>query len=242
MAQFKFAAMIFFLLLVMAFPCVSAANKVIKYKGVAKDGDRTAYIEKHTVTYSDAGELLQGVTEYVSDSGKPLAELKSDFTTSLTVPTHETRDFRSGDVQGVRREGSKVVLYYKDKDQPEKSRILASDDSDGRILIGCQGVNYYLLGKLNSLEPEIVFPLRFLIPGKLDYYDFDMKPVGTPTGSLIDFEIKVKNWILKLFAPTLYVQYDRNKRRIVKYDGISNIRGDDGKDQKVKIEYIYEGD
>ncbi len=225
--------------ILMASTTCSWANQVVRYKGVAKDGDRTVYIEKHTVEYSDTGTLLKATTEYVSESGKPIAELKSDFTTSLTVPTHLTRDLRTEEVQGLRRDGNKVVLYFKEKDKPEESRVLSSDDEEDRILVGCQGLNYYLLGNLGAIDPEKTLPLRFLIPGKLDYYDFDMKRVGEPIGDIVEFEIKVKNWLLKIFAPTLRVKYDRKKKHIVWYEGISNLKDEDGGNQKVTINYFY---
>jgi hypothetical protein len=212
---------------------------VVHYKGIAKNGDRTAYIEQHTVEYSDAGKLIKATTEYVSPTGKPIAELKSDFTSSLTIPSHVTKDMRTEEIQGLRREGNKVVMYFKDKDKPEESRVLSSDDEDDRILVGCQGLNYYLLGNLSSFDPEKTLPLRFLIPGKLDYYDFDMKQVGQQ-GDIVEFEIKVKNWFLKLFAPSLRVKYDRKQKHIVWYEGISNIKDDDGGNQKVTINYVYE--
>ena len=217
----------------------SWASQIVHYKGIAKKGERTAYIEKHTVEYTDSGKLVKATTEYVSESGKPIAEMKSDFIASLTVPTHLIKDFRTGEEQGLRRNGDKVILYFKEKDKQEKIRVLSPDDEEGRILVGCQGLNYYLLGNLSSIDPEKTLPLRFLIPGKLDYYDFDMKHKGQPQGDVVEFEIKVKNWFLKIFAPTLRVKYDRKKKHIVWYEGISNIKDDDGGNQKVTINYYY---
>ena len=213
---------------------------IVRYKGVAKKGDRTVYIEQHTVEYGKARNLLRATTEYFSPTGQLIAELKSDFTTSLTVPAHVVKDMRTEEVQGLRRDGNQVVLYFKEKGKAEESRLLSSDDEKDRILVGCQGLNYYLLGNLSSFDPRRTLPLRFLIPGKLEYYDFDMKQVGGAQGEVVEFEIKVKNWFLKLFAPTLRVKYDRNQKRIVWYEGISNIKDDEGNNQKVTINYIYE--
>src|SRR6478735_4641661 len=121
----------------------SAWAHVVRYQGVAMNGDRTAYIERHTVSYSDTGELRTAVTEYLSPAGKPIAELKSDFTTSVTVPTHVMKDLRTGEMQGLRRDGDKVVMYVKEQDKPEQSRVLSLEEGRERILVGCQGLNYY---------------------------------------------------------------------------------------------------
>lgn len=219
---------------------LSSKASIIQYQGIAKDGDKIVYVEHHTVEYNEAGKLLKATTIYVSPTQKPIAELKSDFTSSLTVPTHITTDMRTGEIQGLRREDNKVTMYFKEKDKPEKTRVLTSGDEENRILVGCQGLNYYLLENLSLVDPEKTLPLRFLIPGKLDYYDFDMKQITEPQGDIIEFEIKVKNWFLKLFAPTLRVKYDRKQKHIVWYEGISNIKDDNDKNQKVTINYVYE--
>jgi hypothetical protein len=217
----------------------AVAAKVVRYLGEAMAGGQTVYLERHTVTYDDAGSIRSAETVYEKPDGNPIASLQSDFTASLTVPAHVTTDFRTGEIQGLRRDGDKIVLFIQEKGKPEKTRVLSPEDKADRLLVGCQGLNYYLLGSLNSLDPEQILPLRFLVPGKLDYYDFDMRQVAGPPGGIVEFEIKVKNWFLRFFAPTLHVKYDRKEKHIVWYDGISNLLDDQGKNQKVTITYLY---
>jgi len=74
----------------------------------------------------------------------------------------------------------------------------------------------------------------------LDYYDFKMKKVKeSKEEGIVEFEIAVQNWFLKLFAPKLFVKYDKIKKHIVWYKGISNIKDDLGKNQIVTITYKY---
>jgi len=215
-------------------------NTTVRYRGVARTGDRVAYIEEHTVDYADSGRLLAAVTLYASESGKPIAEMHSDFRDSLTVPTHTIKDFRTGNVQGLRRENGQVVLYDRDAGKPERTRIIRDSDAESRILVGCQGLNYYLLDNLERMKPGQVLPLRFLIPGKLDHYDFQLARVSQSGAGITVFEITIKSWLLKLFAPKLLVKYDRNLKRIVWYEGLSNITNDEGHNQSVTITYSYE--
>lgn len=217
----------------------SLASHVVHYEGVARDGNRVAYVEKHAVVYDDSGRLLEATTQYVSEAGKPIAELKSDFRESLTVPTHTVRDFRSGNVQGLRRSGGKVILFDRDPGKPERTRTLVDSLAEQRILVGCQGLNYYLLDHLDMLKQGQELPLRFLIPGKLDYYDFRMRKSGESKDGIVEFEITVQNWFLHMFAPKLLVRYDRQRSQIVWYKGISNITNDAGANQVVTITYRY---
>lgn len=221
---------------------LEAVARVELVTGTASSKGKVVYIEKHRVEYADDGKLLSAETSYESPDGKPLAILKSDFTSSLTVPDHNVQDFRSGHVEGLRRENGNIVLYDKEKDKSEKSRQLTASDAGNRILVGCQGLNYYLLGNLNNGKPIQSLPLRFLIPGKLDYYDFDMKEITQPDKSVAEFEISVKSWFLKLFAPKLHAKYDRKTKRLIWYQGLSNIKNDKGDLQSVEIEYKYSDD
>jgi hypothetical protein len=213
--------------------------RIDEITGTATVDGKIVYIEKHKVEYADDGKLLRAETSYESSDGKPIAHLKSDFTTSLTVPDHIIEDYRSGDVEGLRHVNGKITLFDKEKDMPEKTRTLDDKDSEDRILVGCQGLNYYVLGHLDSAEPIKSLPLRFLIPGKLDYYDFDMKEVDQPDKNIAEFEVFIKNWFLRIFAPKLEVKYDRKTKRLIWYKGLSNIKNDKGKNQSVTIVYKY---
>lgn len=213
--------------------------KTVEITGTARADGKIVYIEKHRVQYAADGKLLSAETHYDSSEGKPLAFLKSDFTKSLTVPDHVVEDFRTGEVQGLRRENGKIVLFDREKDKSEKTRVIEDEDADKRILIGCQGLNYYVLGNLDSLDPAKPLPLRFLIPGRLDYYDFDMKEVKSDDPKIATFEIHIKNWFLRMFAPRLHAKYERKTKRLVWYEGLSNIKDEHDDNQVVTIDYVY---
>lgn len=228
-----------FLILSISFPGFAQMREQ-GVQGTASAEGKVVYIEKHRVTRNSEGKLLTAETRYESPGGNLLAVLKSDFTKSVTVPDHVVEDFRTGDIEGLRRENGKIILFDKQKGKPERSRILDEADAENRILVGCQGLNYYLLGRLDPTQPPIEhLPLRFLIPGKLDYYDFDMKELPQADPKLALFEIKVKSIFLRLFAPKLLAKYDRKTSRLVWYQGLSNIKSDAGELQNVTIEYSY---
>jgi hypothetical protein len=213
------------------------AVQTLEYHGTARVGDRIAYREHHRVETDDAGKLVRAKTLYSTEQGKPIAELDSDFRESLAVPSHTIQDFRTGNVEGLRREGTKVLMFDRPSGQPERTRALTDLDIEKRLLVGCQGLNYYLLDQLDNLSSKVEVPLRFLIPGKLDYYDFKMQKTDETQAGLVEFEITLENWLLKLFAPNLLVKYDKKAKRIAWYRGLSNLKAEDGNHQVVTITY-----
>jgi hypothetical protein len=80
--------------------------------------------------------------------------------------------------------------------------------------------------------------LKFMIPGPLDVYEFKLK-VFKVMDDKVEFEVMINNWFLKLFAPKLKMIYELKSRRLLSYEGLSNLKGADGKLMKVEIKYDY---
>lgn len=228
-------------LLILVFSASAFANQTVQYIGNAKVDGKSSYFEKQTATYDDSGRPLNSTTRYESTEGKLLAEMTSDFTESLTVPSHTIKDLRSGSILGVRWEDGKIVLFHNDVKAPDKAqetRILTTRAGEGRLLVAGQGLNFYMHENIDKLKPGQVVPLRLLIPGKLDYYDFDLE-VGSEQHGVIEFEIYAKNWFFRLLAPKFRARYELKTKRIVWYDGLSNISNDKGDTQVVTIDFNY---
>jgi hypothetical protein len=49
----------------------------------------------------------------------------------------------------------------------------------------------------------------------------------------------VNSWLLRIFTPSIEVDYDPVQKRILEYRGISTINTDDDKMQQVKVHYRY---
>jgi hypothetical protein len=63
---------------------------------------------------------------------------------------------------------------------------------------------------------------------------------GTNAAGHVNIDIVIKNRLLRLVAPSLNVVYDSNSRDLLSYQGLSNIKDEQGKPQTVTIEYDYE--
>jgi hypothetical protein len=67
-----------------------------------------------------------------------------------------------------------------------------------------------------------------------------MKYLGEEAGQYVSLKVDIQNPFLRLFAPSLKIQYDPKTRHLLKYEGLSNIPNDNGKIQNVTITYDYE--
>jgi hypothetical protein len=219
---------------------IAATTYTETYDGVAKNknGD-IVYSEHHTATFSSDGKIQTAKTDYKDASGKIVGVMNSDFTENLTTPTYNFQDLRNNDTHGIRIEAKSFVLFNKDKDNKEKTKVIPRDFAPEALVVGCQGLHYYLRDNFETIKDKKNVPLKFLIPGKLDYYSFRMNYKGESPEGLITLEIEISNAFLRIFAPNLTVQYDKKNKRLVRYDGLSNIADEKGNLQNVKITYTY---
>jgi hypothetical protein len=81
--------------------------------------------------------------------------------------------------------------------------------------------------------------LRFpyLVPSRRTFYQFKVGRTDANTnGSTMTIRLSAGNWF-SFLLPHIDVVYDIASHRILHYEGLSNIRGSDGKNYKVRSEY-----
>jgi hypothetical protein len=218
---------------------MNARGDIIKkYQGIAKIESKIVYTENHTLTYDDKNLLKQAKTEYYSADNKLLAILVSDFTKSLSSPDYEMTYITNGNKEGLRRTGDQIILFDHVAGKNERIKGIEEKKAQEKILMAGQGFNYYLIDNLEEIKAKKILPIRLLIPGKLDYYDFRVKFLDEDKTGNMNFELSVDSWVLRMIAPTLYVKYNKNEKRIVWYKGLSNIPDEKGKTQTVEINYL----
>jgi hypothetical protein len=73
------------------------------------------------------------------------------------------------------------------------------------------------------------------------YYTFRIRRLGSATfkPDAVTFALEADNWLLRLLAPKLEVQYDLTTRRLISYRGPSNLLSDNRTVQNVTITYRY---
>lgn len=215
-----------------------ASESIERYRGEArgKNGE-LIYIEKHEVVLLN-GRVSKATTQYFDDRDKLIGILSSDFSKSLTSPEYVFEDKRHGDFHGIRIKDGQLFMFNRE-DGKEESRALDQATNSNELFVGCQGLHYYLRDHMDSVRAQRNLPVKFLIPGNLDYYNFIMNYEEESKDGAVDFEIKIENWFLRLFAPSLNVTYDPKTGRLVRYKGLSNIKNARGKLQNVEITYFY---
>jgi hypothetical protein len=211
------------------------AKTTIHYGDATKNG-KIVYIEKHEIEEDDTGKVLKAKTSYLREDQSVIATLESDFSMSLTNAQHEMLDARDGRRYGVRWENGTAIMWDKKKDDKERTEKITANFAEGKLIIGGQGLHYYMRNKLSELKNKKL-AIAILIPGKLDWYSFLVEYQGEEAG-LMKFVIKAQSAFLRLFAPRLEVWYSADGK-LQRYKGLSNLSDDKGGNQSVEIKYRF---
>ena len=214
--------------------CLKAHSETQVFEAVATHEGKAVYLERHTVVYDDK-TLIRSQIEYLGPEGKPIANLVSDYTQSLSAPSYIFRDLREQSIQGLHWNGQMLELFSQKKDD----KVSVSQMYKGsELLIGGEGLIYYIGAHIHELIKVKGMDFKFVIPGRLSSFDFTIQPVSS-NNEEVTFEIKLKSWLLRLFGPRLKLIYDLQRERIKSFQGLSHIRKSDGSMMTVDVDYVY---
>lgn len=216
-----------------------AEIRIEKYSSVARDNSgNTAYEEKHEVTFNDR-QVQRASTKYLDSKGQVFGEMTSNFTKMITIPDYDFKDLRTGTSHGIKINGEKITLWNKTSDgQLSELDFFKNKFAEDTLIVGCQGLHYYLIDNLERVKEKKKVSIAYFIPGKLDYYKFTLR-LDREDDKYIYLKLSIDNFFLKLFTSALDLKYNKSDRRLVQFSGLSNITDDKDELQNVVINYKY---
>lgn len=221
-----------------ALPVEAVSSTWQSYQGEARDPDNGTllYVEQHFQRF-DADRLSERVVAYLCPSGEGMfARKRVDYTRSLTAPAFDLRDARSDYREGmVWQSEYRVALFAGALDvDPELSFASAPAD-----LVADAGFDEFVRQNWSSLTQGRSVSLRFGVPSRAGSYRFQLVPDGETTWDdrpALALKLRL-NGVLGWFAPDIRVLYDLEQKRLVRYQGLSNLRDAAGTQLQAQIAF-----
>ena len=209
------------------------SSRVERYEGIARDKNGTLlYREKHEVEYRD-DRVWKAVSRYIAPDGREIALLESEFPGTLSLPKYRFQNRVASYDEGVDCfSGKQLEVYHRGKRQK------MTFDSGW---VSGQGFHYLDQERLGQVEDGRKQEFKFLIPSKMAAYDFRIRSAGhdPKNPKLTRILLEIDQWFFRLFAPKIIATYDLDTRRLMAYEGPSNIEDEKGNVPVVRIEYSY---
>lgn len=204
-----------------------AANQ--HYLGYAYDSRDGAerYHEEHWVVRDGARQ--ERLVLYRCPGGEAFARKWVRGAVDDPAPDFALYDQRDGYREGVdTRQGVRTVYVQPRADAPMQSRRLPVVDD----AVVDAGFDAWLRA---HWQPPAT-PPRFLVPSRLDWMPLTVQARDAASQDERSFRLRLDAWY-GFAAPTLRVTYDIASRRLLRFEGPSNLRDGNGGTLTVRIEF-----
>jgi hypothetical protein len=202
-----------------------------------KDGTRQLlYKEESAETIVDR-RPAEDVTRYYDPAGSLIASRTLKFSAAGYTPDFKTEDFRTGYMEGAQVNGNTIRLFVREnKTAPVRERTFPM--AEGAVIDG--GFNQFIKDKWNDVEQGRQLAFNFMVPARLDYYSFRVTKVSESPFELV-VRIEPGSMVVRWLAGAIVVHYNKSTRRMLSYEGKSNITDGKGTNLVVRLVYPQEG-
>ena len=204
------------------------ASANLRYEeGLARNPEnkQALYTEHHWIRLNGTNPLERLVIYRCMD-GTAFARKRVNYQPSAQAPAFEFVDARKGYIEGLRYIKNKAALWHRPPGKlPEKNSVLAVQN-----LVADAGFNEFIKINWLKLRSGSALPLRFAVPTRLQAYKFNLKQTnesmfaGVPA---VTYQLKLSG-LLSLVSDPIEVTYDKASRRLLRFQGLSNLRDDTG--------------
>ncbi|MDB5272040.1 MAG: hypothetical protein JWO58_407 [Chitinophagaceae bacterium] len=219
---------------VFVFAKLNTKEEYLTYRGIATDlrSNKFYYVEEHKEIMENH-VLKETVIQYRDSAGVVMAKKVIDYSNNKVTPSFEQTDYRDGYTEGVSfSEHELIFKYRKNKSESLKSKTIQTPDN----LVVDGGFNYYIKGNWGELTDGETMVFNFAVPSQLDYFSFRLYKESEQKDAVV-FRMEPDNFVLRKLVDPIRVTYKMSTKRIVKYEGLSNINDKKGKSYLVKIMY-----
>lgn len=206
------------------------------YQGTAytSDGAHVLYREEHFL-FDDRGVATRLVL-YRCPSGQPFARKWDHDVAGAQSPDFDLTDARTGYREGVRGDSGHREVYVQTDGHAAMRSAPLSDRAETVIDAGFDAYvrkHWPDLGGTGKAHIDFVVPSRLgYVPLRVNQADADVLN-GEPVRKL---HLSMDAWY-GFAAPSLDLTYETADRRLLRFEGLSNIHDAAGKNQTVRIEF-----
>jgi hypothetical protein len=225
-----------FLLLVTASFTPQSVAADAHYVGTAYANDSHAvlYKEEHFV-FDNHGQRTRLVL-YRCPSGEPFARKWVHDIAGAEAPNFDLVDARTGYREGVLGKPGARTVYTQAGDHATV-HFDSLPDRPNEVIDA--GFDAYVRQHWDALGINRKTSVAFVVPSRLGYVDLRLADAdkGTMDGqSIRRLRLSMDAWY-GFAAPAIDLTYDSVDRRLLRFEGISNIRDASGKNQRVIIQF-----
>ncbi|GAA5524484.1 hypothetical protein Maes01_01041 [Microbulbifer aestuariivivens] len=201
--------------------------------GLARDPRSGAlvYCEYHLPAQGNQRRVL-----YYSPGGHRIAEKQLGGVNS-TIPSVAQQDYRHGEERVLNPRGGQIEMRYREKSGSGwEAEILPSSAVD----VADAGFDAFVRNNWARLSAGQSVSFNFASPVHGRAIPLRARKVACTGGAgRLCLQVDLDQAFLRLFAGALYLEYDPDSRRLLLFDGVTNLLDTRGGSQRLRINYQY---
>ena len=195
-------------------------------EGVARNPRSAAELFREQHWIRSAGEqAIERLVLYRCPDGTAFGRKRIDYRESALAPAFLLEDRRSGYREGLRRDATPALFFRPGANSAERSAPL-----DSARLVADAGFDEFIRLQWSRLLAGQTLPIEFAVPSRLRSMAFSVSRAGE---TMLAGE---KAWVFRLkldgllgwLVPAIEVSYGQQSRRLLRFEGLSNLRDDAG--------------
>lgn len=200
-----------------------ASAKLHGYVGEAHASDGTLLYEEHHLVRGEIGRPEGRLVVYRCPDGAAFGRKQVDYGDPLFAPSFSMEDVRFGYAEGFQREGNAGSAFV-------KAGASASRETEaikaGKSLVVDAGFDEFVRAQWDALQKNEAVTLQFLVPSRLAAYKFKLSKVREETlfGEPASVYQLALSGLFGWFADEIEVSYRNSDRRLMGFEGLTNIR------------------
>lgn len=211
-------------------PAQAMVQREVAFASELDDGT-ALYREEHLVRLAD-GRAEERLVMYRCLDGSAFARKRVRYAQDPFAPSFLLEDARSGYREGAERTAEGLRVAWTGPGEGESAAMV-----EASALVADAGFDEWLRSAWEPLAAGETRSLDFLVPSRLRTYRFDVVAIATDDPALRAFKLRLGGWFGR-WLPSIEVAYDADTRRLVRFEGLSNLRDDAGDAQmKVRIDF-----
>ena len=223
---------------VASFTCQASATEEFVGYAYAVGTDNLVYVETHRLVRSPDGDASLD-TSYRSADGEVFAT-RTVNANEERVTDYKLQDTRNNYRESVRRTVDGVFIA-KTRGEDTEEKTIKSAKAQSAVIDA--GFNEFIRNNWNSLLDGDIKTFQFVNVDRLDLIKLRIKHAGSETrgGNDIEkFEMNAANFFIRLVLDPIEIDYYSDTRTLHRYQGISNIKDENGNNFDVRIEFARE--
>jgi len=173
---------------------------------------------------------------YKEPTGKIFARKEVFYLSNAFAPDIYQVNHRNGESINIHMKDNQYLIRYQENlDKPMKTRSIR--DNTGLVIDA--GFNKYIQTNWQLLTANQSPSIKYLLPTRQTTIELVIERTSCKESNQTCFLIEPSNWFFRMLSKPLVLTYDSDSRKLMTFQGKSNISDSEGNYQEVLIHYDF---